>query len=87
MFGTPNDNTSDTEITSKIFPNIDAIKEYLKKEIINPDEIYQAIRKVVAKLNRRLPNYKHIKKFKVVSEELEKTTTRKIKRFGHNVEI
>ena len=85
VIGRQYENNNETYVNAKIFPNYDAIKEYLGKEIINATDICNAIRKVVIKLNRKLPNYKHIKDFKIVEEEFEKTTTKKIKRFGNNV--
>ena len=46
----------------------------------------QAFRKI-STVNKKLPNYKHIKDFKVVEKEFEKTTTQKIKRFGDNLSM
>ena len=65
---------------------IDAIKEYLKVSIPQKEEIFAVIKDIVANVNKKLPNYKHIKSFIIKDEEFEKTTTQKIKRFGKNVE-
>ena len=40
----------------------------------------------VKKANAKLPNFKHIKSFKIMDEDFERTTTNKVKRFGKNVE-
>jgi long-chain acyl-CoA synthetase len=45
------------------------------------EEIIRRIKKQVEKLNRSLPNYKHIQKLVFREKEFEKTSTRKIKRY------
>ena len=40
---------------------------------------------VVSSVNKKLPNYKHIKNFVIRDKEFEKTTTQKVKRYGDNV--
>ena len=41
---------------------------------------------VVKKVNEKLPNFKHIKSFKIMDEDFERTTTNKVKRFGKNLD-
>ena len=84
--GVPDDNTDEVYVNAQIFPNLDAIKEYLKGAIPQKEEIFAIIKDIIASVNKKLPNYKHIKSFIVKDEEFEKTTTQKIKRFGKNVE-
>ena len=47
----------------------------------------QVVSNVIQSINKKIPNYKHIKGFKIVDKELEKTTTQKIKRYGKNMKI
>ena len=42
---------------------------------------------IVANVNSKLPNYKHIKGIIIRDKEFEKTTTQKIKRYGDNTNI
>ena len=77
----------DTYVNAQIFPDIDAIKEYLKVSVPQKAEIRAVIADIVASINKRLPNYKHIKSFKIKDSEFEKTTTQKIKRYGKNVNV
>ncbi len=77
----------ETYVSAKILPNMDYFKEYLNKEDITEKEINKEIKNLIADVNKKLPNFKHIKKFKIVSEPLEKTTTQKIKRFGNNLSM
>ena len=66
---------------------MDAIKELLKVDIPTKDQVINLITDIIQKINKKMPNYKHIKGFKLIDQELEKTTTKKIKRYGNNVKI
>ena len=76
----------DVQVKAKIFPNIDAIKEYLGKKFPTKEEISKTLNEFVKIANEKLPNFKHIKSFKIMDEDFERTTTNKVKRFGKNVE-
>ena len=76
----------DVQVKAKIFPNIEAIKEYLGNKIPTKEDISRVLTDVVKKANEKLPNFKHIKSFKIMDEDFERTTTNKVKRFGKNVE-
>ncbi len=84
--GIHKDNDDETYVNAQIFPNIEAIKETLKGSVPSKEEIHKMISDVVQNVNSKLPNYKHIKSFIIRDEEFEKTTTKKIKRFGKNME-
>ena len=79
-------NDDETYVNAQIFPNIEAMKETLKGSVPTKEEIFKMISDVVQSVNSKLPNYKHIKSFIIRDEEFEKTTTKKIKRFGKNME-
>jgi len=85
--GLNHDNDDETYVNAQILPNIDAIKEYLKVSVPQKAEIMAIMSDIVASINKKLPNYKHIKSFIIKDKEFEKTTTQKIKRYGDNVEI
>ena len=76
----------ETYVNAQIFPNIEAMKETLKGSVPTKEEIFKMVSDVVQSVNSKLPNYKHIKSFIIREEEFEKTTTKKIKRFGKNIE-
>ena len=71
-------------VKARIFPNFDYLKEKLGRQP-SKDDTEKAINKVVKAVNKKIPNYKHIKIVETLSTALEKTTTQKIKRFGKNV--
>lgn len=85
--GIHKDNDDETYINAQIFPNIEAITEQLKGSVPTKEEIKKIMSDIVQSVNSKLPNYKHIKSFIVRDEEFEKTTTKKIKRFGKNMDI
>jgi long-chain acyl-CoA synthetase len=86
IMGIQEENDDETYVKAQIFPNIDAIKEYLNKANITKEELTSIISNIIQTINSKLPNYKHIKRFIIRDNEFEKTTTKKIKRFGANVD-
>ena len=80
------DGKDDVEVKAKIFPNIEAIKEFLGNKIPTKEDVRKVISDIVKKVNAKLPNFKHIKSFKILDEDFERTTTNKVKRFGKNME-
>ena len=81
------ENDDETYVNAQILPNIDAIKEYLKVSVPQKAEIMAIMSDIVSGINKKLPNYKHIKSFIIKDKEFEKTTTQKIKRYGENLNI
>lgn len=79
------DSDGKPEVKAKILPNEDVIAEELGHE---PDreEREKAVRDAVDSVNDEMPAYKRIKIVQVLDQELEKTTTAKIMRYGSNIE-
>ena len=73
-----------TQVKAKIYPNHEFLKNTLGR-VATPDEINQFVSEAIKKVNASIPQYKHIRVFEILTEALEKTTTRKIKRFGNNM--
>lgn len=87
VIGVNYENDRETYVNAKILPNKDALKELLNKDNISYGDIDTEIKRLISDVNKKLPNYKHIKNFKIVTEPFEKTTTQKIKRFGNNLSM
>lgn len=87
VIGVNYENDRETYVNAKILPNKEGFKEFLSKEDISDSDINKEIKKLISEVNKKLPNYKHIKNFKIVDEPFEKTTTQKIKRFGNNLSM
>jgi len=70
----------ETQIYAQIYPNFEALKLKLGE---NPDsaKVQELMESIVAEVNSRNPVWKYIRKTIVRSEEFEKTTTKKIKRY------
>ena len=49
---------------------------------LDADGVYKVIWEEIKKVNHKLSNYKTIKKLEIKTDEFEKTTTHKIKRFA-----
>lgn len=87
VMGIHKENDDETYINAQIYPNFEALKERFKGSIPTKEEIRKAISDVVASVNKRMPNYKHIKSFIIRDKEFDKTTTQKVKRYGDNMNI
>lgn len=87
VLGIHKENDDETYINAQIYPNIEAITQYLKGSVPTKEEIWKVISDCVSAVNKKLPNYKHIKSFGIRDKEFEKTTTQKIKRYGDNMKV
>lgn len=85
VLGVQKENDDETYVNAQIFPNMEAITEFLKGTVPTKEEIKKIMSDVVSNVNSKIPNYKHIKHFIVRDKEFEKTTTQKIKRYGDNM--
>lgn len=66
-------------ITAKVLPDYEKIEEIYGK--ISKEEIYDILWKKIKEENKKLSNYKAIKKLEIKEGEFEKTSTMKIKRY------
>ncbi len=87
VIGVSSSTDKGVSVNAKILPNLDEFKKKLGKDSIEKIEIENEIKKIISNINEKLPNYKHIKDYKILEEPLEKTTTQKIKRFGNNLKM
>lgn len=62
----------DNAITAEVYP---------EESELPREELFKVIQGKIDKLNKTLPNYKHIQRLKLRATEFEKTATRKIKRY------
>lgn len=75
-------------ITAKVIPDYDQINEIHGPDKKHPEipfteeEIYKIIWNQIKQVNRKLTNYKCIKKLEIKTDAFEKTTTMKIKRYA-----
>lgn len=75
-------------ITARVIPNYEEIEQLHGMERKNPtqpfteEEIYKIIWNQIKQVNRKLSNYKCIRKLEIKTDAFEKTSTMKIKRFA-----
>lgn len=70
---------TDTMLCAKIVYDEEIIKETFGEK--SQEEYKEEIWKQIKEINKTLPLFKHIKKIDITTEELEKTTTQKVKRY------
>ena len=71
--------TTDTMLCAKIVYDEDLIENTMGKKTEN--EYKEEIWKQVKEINKNLPVFKHIKKIEITTDEFDKTTTHKVKRY------
>jgi long-chain acyl-CoA synthetase len=81
VWGGPEEDPSKVEVQAIIVPRTETFDEELGASNYDRKKINEVIGKEVKKKCQDLARYKRVKKFRLRSEEFNKTTTRKIKRY------
>ncbi|MCL1630352.1 AMP-binding protein [Sporolactobacillus sp. CPB3-1] len=81
---TGNDRHGDICVKAKIFPDLEGVAKIIG-HLPTKEEIQAMIKSIVEEVNNKMPDYKHIRMFEIIEREFEKTTTRKIRRYGMNL--
>lgn len=79
VHGIEDEKSNDIIVKAEIYPNYEFILE--ENGPMTQEEIKVFIKKLLDEINEQMPLYKRVKRFSIRSNEFEKTTTRKIKRF------
>jgi len=79
-----NDRNGDVCVKAKILPNIDFIKETLGY-LPSIEDIHALVKTAIDEIYSKMPGYKQIRIMEILEKELERTTTKKIKRYGTNL--
>ncbi len=80
----PHRENDKTQIKAKLYPCIEYLKEKLGHSP-SADEIKKQMELIVSEINNKIPDYKRIRVIEILTQALEKTTTKKVKRFGTNL--
>ena len=78
IFGDEQD--GDETVAVQVVPDEEAIKEKIGKDELSVDDVKNAVHDVVVRINRRLPNYKTIRRVLIRKEKFERGGTQKIRR-------
>jgi len=84
VYGKEIEDEIEPKVCAVIVPDFEAIKKITGKEELTEVEVHKIIEAEVKKCNKKMPTYKYVKEFEIRNEELEKTTTKKIKRGNQN---
>ncbi|MEA1912298.1 MAG: AMP-binding protein [candidate division WOR-3 bacterium] len=76
-----NPNTQKRELNSIIYPNYEEIDNYCEKHNIEVLDPHKILTEEIKRLNKKLTDYKRVRRIKLRDEEFPKTTTEKIKRY------
>ena len=79
-----NDRNGDVCVKAKILPNFEFITETLGY-LPSIEDINSLVKSAIDEINSKLPSYKQIRIMEIIEKELERTTTKKIKRYGTNL--
>lgn len=85
VVGVPSLRGDDIVVKAKIYPNMDMINELYQGAVHSKEAIVQTVKDIVEQVNDKQPHYKRITVVEVVWQPFEKTTTKKIKRYGDNL--
>lgn len=71
------------DVAALIFPDYEQVDLYFEELGKKPDaeDVFELIKGEIAECHKELEDFKRIRSFRVVEEEFQKTSTRKIKRF------
>ena len=76
----------ETLVEAKIFPDFEAIKKKYTdkgKDVPTGEELSKLFDDIIKDINKKLPNYKNVKKVTLREKDFIKTTTMKIKRYAN----
>ncbi|MGI6206386.1 MAG: AMP-dependent synthetase/ligase [Anaerovoracaceae bacterium] len=81
--GEPDEKTGNLLVTAHIVPDQEALED--DQVDMREEELRKFFKKQIDDVNDQMSSYKRVKRFEIRKEEFEKTSTRKIKRFGKNI--
>jgi long-chain acyl-CoA synthetase len=89
VLGIPREKGMGDEVAAMIYPDYEQVDVHFEEKGKKPsdDDVFQLIKAEVKEAQKELADYKRIKNFRIVEEEFQKTSTKKIKRFLYNGEM
>lgn len=81
IFGKEEKDSDELVVSLMAIPDMEAVIMETGNENITTEEVRKMIEKNVKEINKKLVNYKNVKKVYIKEGEFEKTTTHKIKRY------
>ncbi len=71
------------DVAALVYPDYEQVDLYFEGKGMkaSPDDVYKLIKQEISSAQQEIAEYKRIRRFRIVEEEFQKTSTRKIKRF------
>lgn len=83
VWGKDDEEDEDILVCAEIVPDEEYLEEIGKS--YTDEELRTVFQDIIHEINSKMPFYKRIRRFNIRHEEFEKTTTKKIKRYGQNL--
>ena len=89
VLGIPRESGYGEEVAALIFPDYEQIDLHFEARGRKPaeDEVRELVKREIGDAQGELQEYKHIRHFRIVEEEFQKTSSRKIRRFLYSGEM
>ncbi|HHE46964.1 MAG TPA: long-chain fatty acid--CoA ligase [Bacteroidetes bacterium] len=89
VLGVPRDSGYGEDVAALIYPDYEQVDLYFEQmsKKPSPDDVFRLIKKEIKDAQQELEDFKHVHSFRIVEEEFQKTSTRKIKRFLYSGEM
>ncbi len=89
VLGIPREKGMGDEVAAMIYPDYEQLDLYYEEKGFKPSEedVFKFLKQQVKEAQKELADYKRIKTFRIVEEEFQKTSTKKIKRFLYSGEM
>ena len=89
VLGIPRDKGMGDEVAAMIYPDFEQIDLHFEEKGVTPsdEDVFKLLKDSIKDAQKELSDYKRIKTFRIVEEEFQKTSTKKIKRFLYNGEM
>ncbi len=83
VLGIPREKGLGEEVAALIYPDYEQVDVHFEdqKKKASPEDVHALIKGEIKRAQKELADYKRIKTFRLVDEEFQKTSTKKIKRF------
>ncbi|NQU05547.1 MAG: hypothetical protein HQ568_05600 [Calditrichaeota bacterium] len=71
------------DVAALIYPDYEQVDLHFeaKGKKASPEDVYNLVKSEINEIQKDLEDFKRIRSFRVVEEEFQKTSTRKVKRF------
>lgn len=83
VLGIPREKGMGDEVAAMVYPDYEQVDLHFEEKGVKPsdEDVFKLLKTEIKDVQKELADYKRIKTFRIVEEEFQKTSTKKIKRF------